>query len=837
MAHSTTPASASVDIKKERLSFAKIAAAGIKPPNALQNPNTNSHNNHNQDITSTPRAGDAIVTPSNSTAQPAVAVPKPKKLIQLQSKDTKDTLNHSSNGPEVRVQIVDSAPSRAEPPAPDGFLVPTASDDAGTQVSSSSDSNKPPSVDGKSVASGTTFALDEKESLRPDDSASVKAAEEEDMYSASGSGMPSRVGSDDGVRAFRDQLREISAMEPSRRGGPPPTFAAATRGVLYVPPQGPGIGAVPSPARGVPTLNPNVDFPPDPKLLEALENPRDRVWVLKLEQDVIDFVKDNKESSLILPQCHSFYRLLAHKMAEYYMLAHHIEDATCPNSAVRLYKTPNCRIPPPLTGVTAPSTAASTPPPTAPAMKILRRGVDGPAIANGSNIPSKSASEAGDSGDEKKKAPVTREEREARYEAARLRIMGSAKPTDSPETPKEKQDSRSSSATGKKSKKKAREDNDDGFEARSAYSNYYNASFGSEGIATPPYGYPSAESAPNQYSMPFGQPTHGASYQSTPMQGHAHSAWAQQPYNYVDPTQAWAQSQSGAYDLSADFQRNMSFQSTMSPQPTNLGFGQTYSQGYPQQYYAPQQGWQPQQPYSMPTQAAQPGYGYGQVGPINVHSAPNPQTQDPTQPYAFGQLPSQTVGRPPSKNEHPLPGSYKGKNFNPQSQAFVPGQADGRSFSPYGSPVAQVGFGQPMPAQPPQLSRHSSAQSQGSSFPSPHQSQPQTPQHRMPGQPLTHPLPHGPVFPRQPSPNVPLPPKPGSMQPLPNVQQPSTSPSAHVAAQNQSILAKWGAPSSLPAKPPPANEPFDSAKITQIQRQPFNAAAAARQQAGYPVRM
>ena len=56
---------------------------------------------------------------------------------------------------------------------------------------------KPPSLDGKSITSGTTFALDEKESLRPDDSASVKAAEDDDTFSGRGSIVAgSRIGSE-----------------------------------------------------------------------------------------------------------------------------------------------------------------------------------------------------------------------------------------------------------------------------------------------------------------------------------------------------------------------------------------------------------------------------------------------------------------------------------------------------------------------------------------------------------------------------------------------------------------------------------------------------------------
>lgn len=353
----------------------------------------------------------------------------------------------SSPSPAKHKKLVQLSGDPTAPESPLAFM-PSGPDDNNTTLSSSSDSNKP-----ASVASGTTFALDEKDSLRPDDSASVKAVEDEELSG-------SRIGSDDGgVRAFRDQLREISSMEPSRRGVPQQTFANAPKGVLYVPPQGPGIGAVPNANRSPPGgESPSGDCPPDQKLLDALDNPRDRVWVLKLEQDVIDFVKDAKEASLTLPQCHAFYRLLAHKMADYYMLGHLVDDTT---SAVRLYKTPNCRIPPPLTGITAPSTAASTPPPPAPKMTILQRG-SGPAIANGSNNFSNSENESED--DKKNKAPVSREQREAQYEAARLRIMGSAKPSDSSEAQKEQQESRSSSVAGKKHKKKPRADSDDGFE-------------------------------------------------------------------------------------------------------------------------------------------------------------------------------------------------------------------------------------------------------------------------------------------------------------------------------------------------------------------------------------
>lgn len=739
--------------------------------------------------------------------------------IQFGSRDDSESRESAVNGPEVRVHIVHSTPQRPAVQPPDGSLVPVTADDIGTQVSSS-DSNKPASMDGKSVASGTTFnALDEKESLRPDDSASVKAVEDEDLYSASGSGLPSRIGSDDGVRAFRDQLQEISAMEPSRRDVPTQAYANVPKGVLYVPPQGPGIGAVPSTGRP-PASTPGVECPPDQKLLEALENPRDRVWVLKLEQDVIDFVKDPKESSLTLPQCHSFYRLLAHKMADYYMLGHLIDDTS---AAVRLYKTEDCRIPPPLTGITAPSTAASTPPPSAPAMKILRRGDrDGPAIANGSNSHSKTVSENGDSGDEKKKAPATREEREARYEAARLRIMGSAKPSDSPEIQKEKQDSRSSSAAGKK-KKKARNDDDDGFDPRSAYGTYYATPLGgSDGMQTPAYGFPQANDHPaHSFQQTYPQQAQHGTYQNMIAQSSNHQNWNQQGFHGVDSTSTWAQTQSNGYDIASDFQR-MSLQQSQAPP----AYGQNYSQNYSQQYYSPQQAWQ--QGFSTHGQNPQPGYNHGSGYATGAGGYSGEQMQAT---YAFGQLPSQAFpGRPANKNEHPLPGSYKGKNFNPQSQTFIPGQPNGSPITPNGVPSGPSNFGSPFAAQSPiQAHRQNSMASPSSSFGSSHQQQQHAmqQQNRIPSQPLTHPLPQGPVFPKQPSPHVPLPPKPGNMS-APLAQM--AAPPAHMQ-QSQSLLAKWGTPASLPAKPPPSKETSDAGKASQNQRQPYMSSPPARQQA------
>lgn len=169
-----------------------------------------------------------------------------------------------------------------------------ASDESATQLSSSDDSAKPPSLDGKSVASITTFAMDEKESLRPDDSASVLAIEDDDTYSTSAVG--SRLSSETGARAFRDQLLEITSRGPAlRQSGPtsrPDSTTNAPMGTLYVPPPIGSSAALPGYVQPPTSSGRPEDVLPDAKLLEALNNPRDRIWVLKLEQDIIDFVKD-----------------------------------------------------------------------------------------------------------------------------------------------------------------------------------------------------------------------------------------------------------------------------------------------------------------------------------------------------------------------------------------------------------------------------------------------------------------------------------------------------------------------------------------------------------------
>ena len=175
-------------------------------------------------------------------------------------------------------------------------------DDEQTHISTSS--TKAASLDGKSTTSGTTFAMDEKESLRPDDSASVKAAEDDEFGSGPASGAQnSRVGSEAGGRAFRDQFYEITENIVSAPHRIQPQGRRLIAGIEEEGPQlsyAPHASSLPAPVNLPPsqlvaTDGPSIEYSykePDEKLLEALESPKDRLFLLRLEQEVITFIRD-----------------------------------------------------------------------------------------------------------------------------------------------------------------------------------------------------------------------------------------------------------------------------------------------------------------------------------------------------------------------------------------------------------------------------------------------------------------------------------------------------------------------------------------------------------------
>lgn len=75
-----------------------------------------------------------------------------------------------------------------------------------------------------------------------------------------------------------------------------------------------------------------------------------------------------------LPPSNSFCRMLTHKLADYYHMTHSFEAAA---GAVRIFRTPFCRVPPSLASIAQSASAASTPPPAVMPRKIMRRGEHG----------------------------------------------------------------------------------------------------------------------------------------------------------------------------------------------------------------------------------------------------------------------------------------------------------------------------------------------------------------------------------------------------------------------------------------------------------------------------
>ena len=104
-----------------------------------------------------------------------------------------------------------------------------------------------------------------------------------------------------------------------------------------------------------------------------------------------------------LPPSNSFCRMLTHKLADYYHMTHSFEAVA---GAVRIYRTPFCRVPPPLSSIVVNPSSNNSPSQAVLPRKIMRRDRDGdPGTLSGD--PSKPTSEAGS--DSKDKSAPTKE--------------------------------------------------------------------------------------------------------------------------------------------------------------------------------------------------------------------------------------------------------------------------------------------------------------------------------------------------------------------------------------------------------------------------------------------
>ncbi|KAI6784428.1 R3H domain-containing protein-like protein [Emericellopsis cladophorae] len=532
----------------------------------------------------------------------------------------------------------------------------SALSDCSQRADSSSElGTKPPSLDGKSITSGTTFALDEKESLRPDDSASVMAAGDDDeVFSVRGSIFAgSRMGSDLAARARGIQLGDM----PDRRLMQA-TPASSGPGVLT-----PHSNASEQQARGVlPPLTGSSAPPdaldviyrqaPDDKLIDAMRDQKDRLYLLRVEALLINFVENSNKPFEDVVAGNSFYRMLAHKLADYYHMTHSYEPS---KDAVRIFRTPFCRVPTSLANWNPEPKAEEkeeSPPMILP-KKIMRRGQEDE-TGTGSAAPSKPASESGtDSKEGKEKSQsgqkLTREEREEIYKLARERIFGSAEDS-AQDADKDNGVSRTSSVSASNNKTaqgkarrgaRHRRDDSDGFDSRNNYTPYWSPQQAAWGTGYG-QGLPSHASMQQLYNsgMAPGYALNVAGHPNMPgaVPGMAPSTPQGAPAGQGYPTYPVAQAQ---YPPHAQPQR---FPSSGSPYVPS-------TPGTPQQQQQ-QQGWGP-----APSSPA--GY--------------QPKGGSPSIPYAFGQLPAHMNPHDP-KSQHPIPGSYnRNHSFNPKTQSFVPG--------------------------------------------------------------------------------------------------------------------------------------------------------------------
>jgi hypothetical protein len=342
--------------------------------------------------------------------------------------------------------------------------------------------------------------------------------------------------------------------------------------------------------------------------------------------------------------------------------------------------------PPPLSQMVDVSKGADTPPVELPARKIMRRedAKSGTNTSPNSQNPSKTTSEvdgSDGSNDGKDKAALTREEREARYREARQRIFGAeseesgaAESTESAEDKEKAKDmSRSSSTSGKKKSKKQRNYDDDDFQARSHFNVYYPQQYPAPGYTAENAVYYNGYSGAAPHAQYVGSPSTAYS-NPYPVMGspdaQSQYGWSGQqfqPQNGSAMYQNYGQMQPG-YDLSADFQRGMSFQSPVMPSQVTPKMANTamapYQEPFQQAQHMPAtQGW--------PQMNQQPQYPMGQA----PYGTPNnrPMSAPQPQPYAYGQFPPNPYNGQPNRNQHPVPGSWNRQQFNPQSQAFIPG--------------------------------------------------------------------------------------------------------------------------------------------------------------------
>eukprot|EP01102_Stenamoeba_stenopodia_P012722 TRINITY_DN4044_c0_g2_i1.p1 TRINITY_DN4044_c0_g2~~TRINITY_DN4044_c0_g2_i1.p1 ORF type:complete len:621 (-),score=98.30 TRINITY_DN4044_c0_g2_i1:995-2857(-) len=171
----------------------------------------------------------------------------------------------------------------------------------------------------------------------------------------------------------------------------------------------------------------------DEFILTALQNPRDRITLLKLEHDLERFINSN-ETKLSFPPMSSYQRLIVHRVAQYFNLEHTALDIYPQQRTVVLLKTPETKMPPILfreMNVNKEQEAAQ-PKPAPKAFKIMQRQPAREESASSKTVSKEASTDSSvtkSPEDERARGAKTLEEREQEYAKARARIFSESKTT------------------------------------------------------------------------------------------------------------------------------------------------------------------------------------------------------------------------------------------------------------------------------------------------------------------------------------------------------------------------------------------------------------------------
>ena len=277
-------------------SFLQVAA--MKPPHKVVK-------NQNPQVKATGLQKDtSSASPTPNSSPSAKVVPaSPNRLIR--QNQARDDIAAAVDGVEkLSVKSETSSQRSSNDSSKINVPVTGVTEDDGSHLSNSS--MKPASFDTKSMASENTFALDEKESLRPDDSASVQAADEDDQLF-----VPPLSGRPDHQMALE---RGNTGIRRSMHDEPVPVSLAARRVPISTMANPPRFGEVmptvsqcfPSNVTSTNQLGANqigvespqqyapAPMPLDERLIEAMGTPKDRLLLLQLEEKFLAFITKAK---------------------------------------------------------------------------------------------------------------------------------------------------------------------------------------------------------------------------------------------------------------------------------------------------------------------------------------------------------------------------------------------------------------------------------------------------------------------------------------------------------------------------------------------------------------